>query len=55
MKGESRAVLEKSIPGRRKRKGQAPGMGIILSVQGPAREPGWLGSLVNKEEVTLEI
>lgn len=34
-----RAVLEKSIPGRQKRKGQAPGMGMILSVQGPAREP----------------
>lgn len=35
---QSRAILEKSILARRERRGQAPGIRMILGVQGPARD-----------------
>ena len=35
---QSRAILEKSILARRERRGQAPGIRMILGVRGPARD-----------------
>lgn len=47
---QSRAILEKSILARRERRGQAPGIRMILGVRGPARD--WD---MSKREITLEI